>query len=119
MPTKKFTGRKLGAEELLIHISGECDEDRILLNDKDSAIAPILKQFVDNDIQLLIMGFIGEESVPVICDEEETDDYNDGCYTEDDYEDDFVIDEQEREEEKYQHFKEQEYKSERCEYYEW
>ena len=116
MPTKKFTGRKLGAEELLIHISGECDEDRILLNDKDSAIAPILKQFVDNDIQLLIMGFIGEESVPVICDEEDID-VDD--YEEDDYEEDFVIDEQEREEEKYQHFKEQEYKSERCEYYEW
>ena len=115
MPTKKFTGRKVGAKELLIHISGECDEGRILFNDKDSPIAPILKQFVNNDIQLLIMGFIGEESVPVICDEEETDDYNDDCYTEDD----FVIDEQEREDEKYQHYQEQEYKSERCEYYEW
>mgnify|MGYP001311419049 CR=1 FL=1 len=115
MPTKKFTGRKLRAEELLIHISGECDEDRILLNDKDSAIAPILKQFVDNDIQLLIMGFIGEESVPVICDEEDID-VDD--YEEDDYEEDFVIDEQEREEEKYQHFQEQEYKSQIWEYYE-
>lgn len=62
------------------------------------------------------MGFIGEESVPVICDEEETDDYNDDCYTDDDYEDDFIIVEQE---ENYQHFQEQEYKSEICEYYEW
>tara|TARA_B000000475_G_scaffold143943_1_gene115853 strand:- start:150 stop:497 length:348 start_codon:yes stop_codon:yes gene_type:complete len=115
MPTKKFTGRKVGAEELLIHISGECDEGRILFNDKDSAIAPILKQFVDNDIQLLIMGFIGEESVPVICEEEAADDYNE---YEDEYEDDFIIDEQEREEDKYQHYQE-EVMYERREYYEW
>ncbi len=115
MPTKKFTGRKVGAEELLIHISGECDEERILFNDKDSAIAPILKQFVDNDIQLLIMGFIGEESVPVICEEEKGDDYNE---YEDEYEDDFIIDEQEREEEKYQHYQEK-VLYHTCEYYEW
>ena len=115
MPTKKFTGRKVGAEELLIHISGECDEGRILFNDKDSPIAPILKQFVDNDIQLLIMGFIGEEYVPVICEEDTADDYNE---YEDEYEDDFIIDEQEREEDKYQHYQE-EVMYERREYYEW
>ncbi|MBE29477.1 hypothetical protein CL646_05375 [bacterium] len=115
MPTKKFTGRKVGAEELLIHISGECDEGRILFNDKDSAIAPILKQFVENDIQLLIMGFIGEESVPVFCEEEAGDDYNE---YEDEYEDDFIIDEQEREDDKYQHYQE-EVMYERREYYEW
>ena len=115
MATKKFTGRKVGVEELLIHISGECDEGRILFNDKDSAIAPILKQFVDNDIQLLIMGFIGEESVPVICEEEVADDYNE---YEDEYEDDFIIDEQEREEDEYQHYQE-EVMYERREYCEW
>jgi len=106
--------RKVRAEELLIHISGEYDEERILLNDNDSPIAPIIKQFVDNDIQLLIMEYIGEEPVPVFWDEEE-DDYDD------DYEDDFVIDEKERTEERYQRYQTEKYMydNERYEYYEY
>jgi len=99
MSSKKFTGRKMRADELSIHIYSEADEGRVLLNDEDTVLAPILKKFVDNDIQRLIMGFIGEVNAPITCDHDH-DDYDDD--EEENYDDDFVIDEKERIQERYE-----------------
>jgi hypothetical protein len=103
MSSKKFTGRKMRADELSIHIYSEADEGRVLLNDEDTVLAPILKKFVDNDIQRLIMGFIGEVNAPITCDHDDHDDYDyDYDHGEENYDDDFVIDEKERIQERYE-----------------
>jgi len=104
MSSKKFTGRKMRADELSIHIYSEADEGRVLLNDEDTVLAPILKKFVDNDIQRLIMGFIGEVNAPITCDHDDYDyDYDyDHDHEEENYDDDFVIDEKERIQERYE-----------------
>jgi hypothetical protein len=92
------------ADELSIHIYSEADEGRVLLNDEDTVLAPILKKFVDNDIQRLIMGFIGEVNAPITCDhDDDHDDYDhDYDHEEENYDDDFVIDEKERIQERYE-----------------
>lgn len=114
MSSKKFTGRKMRADELSIHIYSEADEGRVLLNDEDTVLAPILKKFVDNDIQRLIMGFIGEVNAPITCDYDDRDD------EEENYDDDFVIDEKERIQERYEAQTERyEAQTERYEVYEW
>ena len=96
MPTKKFSGRKLQKEEIFIHISGVYDKDRVLLNDQDTPIAPIVGRLINNDIQMMIMEYIGEKSV---INTSTYDDYDDeGLYDEDD----FIIDEEEREQERYE-----------------
>ena len=96
MPTKKFSGRKLQKEEIFIHISGDYDKDRVLLNDQDTPIAPIVGRLINNDIQMMIMEYIGEKSV---INTSTYDDYDDeGLYDEDD----FIIDEEEREQERYE-----------------
>ena len=126
MSSKKFTGRKMRADELSIHIYSEADEGRVLLNDKDTVLAPILKKFVDNDIQRLIMGFIGEVNAPITCDHDDHDDY-DYDHGEENYDDDFVIDEKERIQERYEAQTERyqaqtqryEAQTERYEVYEW
>ena len=102
MSSKKFTGRKMRADELSIHIYSEADEGRVLLNDEDTVLAPILKKFVDNDIQRLIMGFIGEVNAPITCDHDDHDDHDDYDHGEENYDDDFVIDEKERIQERYE-----------------
>jgi hypothetical protein len=124
MSSKKFTGRKMRADELSIHIYSEADEGRVLLNDEDTVLAPILKKFVDNDIQRLIMGFIGEVNAPITCDEDEDDRYEDHDHDEDHYEDhyddDFVIDEKERIQERYEaQIQRYEAQIQRYEPYEW
>lgn len=98
MPTKKFSGRKLQAEDIFIHISGDYDKGRILLNDQDTPIATIFNNIISNDIQYIIMEYIGEK--PPISFTDESDDYEEeeGMYDEDD----FIIDEEEREQERYE-----------------
>lgn len=97
MPTKKFSGRKLQAEDIFIHISGDYDKGRILLNDQDTPIATIFNNIISNDIQYIIMEYLGEKSAVSFTDE--PDDYEEeGMYDEDD----FIIDEEEREQERYE-----------------
>lgn len=122
MSSKKFTGRKMRADELSIHIYSEADEGRVLLNDEDTVLAPILKKFVDNDIQRLIMGFIGEVNAPITCDEDDRyeDHDHDEDHYEDHYDDDFVIDEKERIQERYEaQIQRYETQIQRYEPYEW
>lgn len=96
MPTKKFSGRKLQAEDIFIHISGDYDKGRILLNDQDTPIATIFNNIISNDIQYIIMEYLGEK--PAVSFTDEPDDYEEeGMYDEDD----FIIDEEEREQERY------------------
>ena len=117
MSSNKFTGRKMRADELSIHIYSEADEGRVLLNDEDTVLAPILKKFVDNDIQHLIMGFIGEVNVPITC---EHDDEHDDDHTDESYDDDFVIDQKERIQERYEaQIQRYEAQIQRYEQYEW
>ena len=99
MPTKKFSGRKLQKEEIFIHISGDYDKDRVLLNDQDTPIAPIVGRLINNDIQMMIMEYIGEKSVINTPTYDDYDDYDDECLYD---EDDFIIDEEEREQERYE-----------------
>ena len=97
MPIKKFSGRKLQAEDIFIHISGDYDKGRILLNDQDTPIATIFNNIISNDIQHIIMEYLGEK--PTISFTDDYDDYEEeGMYDEDD----FVIDEEEREQERYE-----------------
>lgn len=97
MPTKKFSGRKLQAEDIFIHISGDYDKGRILLNDQDTPIATIFNNIISNDIQYIIMEYLGEK--PAVLFTDEPDDYEEeGMYDEDD----FIIDEEEREQERYE-----------------
>jgi len=97
MSTKKFSGRKLQAEDIFIHISGDYDKGRILLNDQDTPIATIFNNIISNDIQFIIMEYLGEK--PAISFTDESDDYEEeGMYDEDD----FIIDEEEREQERYE-----------------
>lgn len=97
MPIKKFSGRKLQAEDIFIHISGDYDKGRILLNDQDTPIATIFNNIISNDIQFIIMEYLGEK--PAISFTDESDDYEEeGMYDEDD----FIIDEEEREQERYE-----------------
>ena len=118
MSSKKFTGRKMRADELSIHIYSEADEGRVLLNDEDTVLAPILKKFVDNDIQRLIMGFIGEVNAPITCDYDDHDDDHDD--EEENYDDDFVIDEKERIQERYEaQIQRYDSQTQRYEVYEW
>ena len=122
MSSNKFTGRKMRADELSIHIYSEADEGRVLLNDEDTVLAPILKKFVDNDIQRLIMGFIGEVNAPITCDEDDRyeDHDHDEDHYEDHYDDDFVIDEKERIQERYEaQIQRYETQIQRYEPYEW
>ena len=123
MSSKKFTGRKMRADELSIHIYSEADEGRVLLNDEDTVLAPILKKFVDNDIQRLIMGFIGEVNAPITCDHDDYDDDHDDYdhdHGEENYDDDFVIDEKERIQERYEaQIQRYDSQTQRYEVYEW
>jgi hypothetical protein len=119
MSSKKFTGRKMLSGEISIHIYSESDEGRVLLNDDDTVLAPILKKFVDNDIQLLIMGFLGEVKTPITCDHEDDYDgegYDGEGYDGEGYDGDFIIDEKERIQDRYEA---QIQRYERYSYYEW
>lgn len=99
MPIKKFSGRKLQKEEIFIHISGDYDKGRILLNDQDTPIAPIVGKFISNDIQMMIMEYIGEKTAINTSTDDDYDHYDEeGLYDEDD----FIIDQEEREQERYE-----------------
>lgn len=92
MPTKKFMGRKIDASQLFTKL-GKCDEDREVYTDEDSILAPFLKKFLNNDIQINILSFLKPK-------EEKIYEEDDNEYISDDkfdmYYDDFIIDEQER-----------------------
>ena len=92
MPTKKFVGRKIDASEIFGKL-GKCDEDREVYTDEDSVLAPFLKRFFNNDVQLNILSFLKLKEEKIY--EEDDNEYisNDKF---DMYYDDFIIDEEER-----------------------
>ena len=91
MPKKKFMGRKIDASQLFAKL-GKCDEDREVYTHEDSVLAPFLKRFFNNDVQLNILSFlkIKEEKIYEEDDNEYITDDNFDMYY-----DDFVIDEEE------------------------
>ena len=92
MPTKKFVGRKINAGKFFKKL-GRCDEDREVYTYEDSVLAPFLKNFLNNDVQLNILSFLKPK-------EEKLYEEDDNEYISDDkydmYYDDFIIDEEER-----------------------
>ena len=69
---------------------GRCDEDREVYTCEDSVLAPFLKKILNNDIQLNILSFLKPK-------EEKLYEEDDNEYISDDmYEEDFIIDEEER-----------------------
>ena len=108
MPAKKFAGRKINAGDLFNNL-GRADEDLEVYTCDDCVLAPFLKKFLNNDVQELVLSFLGnidvkfyEEDDNQISNECDYDlDYNFECCVGYDvydhlYEEDFVIDENER-----------------------
>ena len=93
MPTKKkFVGSKMDAGKYFEKL-GRCDEDREVYTCEDSELAPFLKKFMNNDIQLNILSFLKPKEEKIY--EEDDNEYiSHDKY--DIYYDDFIIDEKER-----------------------
>ena len=89
MTKKKFSGRKMEATKLGLHIAGNHDEEREIYSSDDCMLAHYLKKHLNNDIQEEILSYIGEANVKY---EEEYDDEIE--MYECDFHDDFVADEQ-------------------------
>ena len=108
MPAKKFAGRKINAGDLFNNL-GRTDEDLEVYTCDDCVLAPFLKQFLNNDVQEVVLSFLGnidvkfyEEDDNQISNECDYDlEYNFECCVGYDvyehlYEGDFVMDENER-----------------------
>ena len=90
MTKKKFSGRRMEAKNLGLHVAGNNDEEREIYSGEDCMLAHYLKKHFNNDIQEQILSYIGEHNVKY---EEDYDDeiemYKCELY------DDFVLNEQE------------------------
>jgi hypothetical protein len=104
MPVKKFAGRKINAGDLFNNL-GRTDEDLEVYTCDDCVLAPFLKKFLNNDVQELVLSFLGNIDVTFYEEDDnqiinECDYYFESCMGYDVYEylygDDFVIDENER-----------------------
>ena len=91
MSKKKFVGRKMNAGKYFEKL-GRCDEDREVYTDEDSILAPFLKKFLNNDVQLNILSFL-KPNEEKIYEEDDNEYISDDRY--DMYYDDFIIDEEE------------------------
>ena len=104
MPAKKFAGRKINAGDLFNNL-GRTDEDLEVYTCDDCVMAPFLKQFLNNDVQEVVLSFLGNIDVKFY-EEDDNQIINEGDYDfecgmaydvyEHLYEEDFVIDERER-----------------------
>lgn len=90
---KKFSGRKMKAGEVYIHISSTYDEFRELYNKDDSVLAQYLNNHINNELQTKILSYLNEEHIKPFV---ENNSYNEINTT---FDDDFIIDEYERIEE--------------------
>ena len=94
MPNKKkFSGRKMKAGEVYIHISSKYDEFRELYNKDDSVLAQYLNKHINNELQTKILSYLNEEHIKPFV---ENNSYNEINTT---FDDDFIIDEYEKIEE--------------------
>lgn len=104
MPAKKFAGRKINAGDLFNNL-GRTDEDLEVYTCDDCVLAPFLKKFLNNDVQELVLSFLGNIDVKFY-EEDDNELINEGDYDFESgmgydvyeylYEDDFIIDEEER-----------------------
>ena len=100
MPAKKFAGRKINAGDLFNNL-GRTDEDLEVYTCDDCVLAPFLKKFLNNDVQEHVLSFLGNIDVKFY--EEDDNQISNECDYDLDYdvyehlyEEDFVIDENER-----------------------
>ena len=104
MPAKKFAGRKINAGDLFNNL-GRTDEDLEVYTCDDCVLAPFLKKILNNDVQELVLSFLGNIDVKFY-EEDDNEIINEGDYHfecgmgydnyEYLYEEDFIIDEEER-----------------------
>ena len=63
MTKKKFSGRKMEATNLGLHVAGNHDEEREIYSGEDCVLAHYLKNHLNNDIQEQILSYIQETDV--------------------------------------------------------